>query len=218
MAHDNFEDILKERLESRRIAPSDNAWERVSAHKQPKRKMSFYWYGSVAASVLLVAGWLWTKVEPTIPASPTVVTAPEKNLEIQKDEREIRTAVRQPALPQGQAIAIATPEATETPDVTEAIAATDTPSVAQNEAQKIQEIVAALDQIQDDGQAITEATVDSLLAKAQRELALEKQQRGRTDPNALLADAEAEVDMSFKDRVFTAISKFRKVRVAFGNK
>lgn len=95
------------------------------------------------------------------------------------------------------------------------VAPAETPNAV--EERKINEIVTELGQLQQDGQAITEATVDSLLAKAQRELALEKEQRRATDPDKLLAESENELDMSFKDRVFAAINKFKKVRIAVGN-
>lgn len=219
MAHDNFENLLKKRLEPRRIAPSDNAWERISARKRPARKKPVTWYAASVAAVLLLAGWLWTDRQGVQPApAPAVVSVPET--EMPAKEAEIRNPDVLPTPKPLPAVAVeAAAEALPAGTPDDAMAQIDVPlPIPQAEERKIAEIVTTLDQLQQGGQTITEATVDSLLARAQRELALEKQQRQRTSPDNLLAEAETELDRSFKDRVFTAISKFKKVRVAFGNK
>lgn len=223
MAQDNFESILKRKLEERRLQPSDNAWERIRARKRPERKVRPLIYWIAAACVTLLAGWFWTQPEagqPKAPASEVVVETPMEHVAIPAEEpMETKKAV--PVMgkaPTG--IADVTPRPTEEKTMTEvAIVREETIAVGEKQLEdhKINTILDQLDQLQQSGQSITEATVDSLLARAQRELALEKQQAGGTDALRLLAETEKERDRSFKERVFAAISKFRKVRIATGN-
>ncbi|UMY66924.1 MULTISPECIES: hypothetical protein [unclassified Flavobacterium] len=218
MAHDNFEDLLKRRLEERRLEPSENAWERINA--RPRRNRSRrrgFVYTAVAASLLLLMGWFWTD-RPETTIENRVVTVPA--VEPEKPVANTAPVVVSPRVvkekKEGWAMTTVVPSAV--PADTDPHVVSETPSApaaaATVEERKIQEIVAELDQRQQHGKAITDATVDSLLANAQREIALEKQQRSGTDPTRLLAESEIELNRSFKERVFTAINKFRKVRIA----
>ncbi len=217
MAHDNFEDLLKRQLEARRLEPSENAWERINARPRGKRsRRRGFVYTAVAAGLLLLMGWFWTNRPETV-IENRVVTAPA----VEPEKQVVNTApvIAPPRLVKDKKEGWATtivppaPPMDKNPHVV-----SETPSapvvVPTVEEQKIQEIVAELDQRQQNGKAITDATVDSLLANAQREIALEKQQRSGTDPTRLLAESEIELNRSFKERVFTAINKFRKVRIA----
>ncbi|HLN96593.1 MAG TPA: hypothetical protein VK183_13250 [Flavobacterium sp.] len=218
MAHDNFEDLLKRRLEERRLAPSENAWERINARPRGNRsRRRGLVYTTVAASLLLLMGWFWTN-GPETTLQNRFVTAPAVEPEKQLDTTA--PAIVTPRLlkekKEGWAMAKVVPSVAPADADPHVVSETPTAPVVVPtvEERKIQEIVAELDQRQQHGKAITDATVDSLLANAQREIALEKQQRSGTDPTRLLAESEIELNRSFKERVFTAINKFRKVRIA----
>lgn len=218
MAQDSFEKILKRQLESRRLAPSDNAWERINARPRTGRSRRGWYFGAAAAAclLLLVGRFFFSGDDIRQPA--TVVTAPEKVEEKQGLVAPDNLRPVNPLAPRESNAVVMAPATTtaSTPQpVPETVAETPiVPVPVTVEERKIQEIVAVLDERQENGQSITDATVDSLLAKAQREIALEKQQRNATDPSRLLAESESELDRNFKDRVFAAINKFKKVRIA----
>lgn len=80
------------------------------------------------------------------------------------------------------------------------------------ENRKVAQIMNKLSELNADGTEITDATVDSLLMIAQRELAMEKKslytnQFSNTDLMAmeLLSEVENELDKSFKDKIFDAL-------------
>jgi|GEM_PF-2367560 len=218
MAHDNFEKILKRQLETRRLDPSDNAWERINARQRPVRSRRGVYYAIVvAACLLLLAGWFWSDNTEAVPQN-NVVAAPGTS---ETPDAGVPNGSTPVSLPVKKAKANATVAQSspvivpvEEPALKPVDEAVAPQPLVSTEEQKIQEIVAELGERQESGQSITDATVDSLLAKAQRELVVEKQVRSATDANRLLAESETELNRSFKDRVFAAISKFKKVRIA----
>lgn len=218
MAQDNFEKILKRQLETRRLEPSDNAWERINARPRPERpRRSWYYAVAVAACLLLLGGWFWSDRTEGV-SQDSVVTVPAQRETPDARLRNESAPVSLPLKPTKENTMAAQSWPVKVPVEEPALkpideVATPQPLVS-TEEQKIQEIVAELGERQENGQSITDATVDSLLAKAQRELAVEKQVRSATDANRLLAESETELNRSFKDRVFAAISKFKKVRIA----
>ena len=70
------------------------------------------------------------------------------------------------------------------------------------------------------GEAITNAEVDSLLARAARKISNQNiRTSGKVNPNALLADVEEEVYESFKEKVFEMVKTgYQKAAVAVSNK
>ena len=88
MAPIKFEDDFKEKLDKRTIAPSNDAWnklsERLNAEDNTSNNKGFWWIG-IAASVIgiLFAIFQFSKsdIEPNIPA---VVDAPEKIKQLEK--------------------------------------------------------------------------------------------------------------------------------------
>lgn len=78
------------------------------------------------------------------------------------------------------------------------------------EDQKIQDVVAQVKQLNDSNVIVTDSTIDALLAEAQKEITLDKlynKKTGVVDANLLLQDVEADIEQSFRDKVFKAIKE-----------
>lgn len=86
------------------------------------------------------------------------------------------------------------------------------------EEQKIQDVVAKVNALKDDNVAVTDDDINALLLEAQKEIKLNKiinQTTGVVDANALLQDVEADLDQSFRNKVFEAIkSSYNSVKTA----
>jgi hypothetical protein len=86
------------------------------------------------------------------------------------------------------------------------------------EEQQIQDVVAKVNALKEDNIAITDDDIDALLLEAQKEIRLNKiinKTTGLVDANALLQDVEAELDESFRSKVFEAIkSSYNSVKTA----
>ncbi|HMC00826.1 MAG TPA: hypothetical protein VKN14_07310, partial [Flavobacteriaceae bacterium] len=90
------------------------------------------------------------------------------------------------------------------------------------EDQKIQEVVAQIQDLQRDDKDITEAEIDQLLQQAENQI---KQKRlyGKStktvDASSLLQDVELELELSFRDKVLEALlSSYKSVKVAVINR
>ncbi len=91
-------------------------------------------------------------------------------------------------------------------------------SLIQTKASKLAAVVTKLEQ---ENQEVSEAEIDALLAQAQQEILMQKQQiqyhqsYQTIDATALLLDVESELDQSFKEQVYEALkTSFKKVRTA----
>ncbi len=86
------------------------------------------------------------------------------------------------------------------------------------EDQKIQDVVAQIRKLNAKGQAVSDAEIDSLLKKAQKEILNNKLYNEHTrtvDANALLQDVEADLQQSFRSKVFEALqSGYESVKTA----
>ncbi|MAL58652.1 MAG: hypothetical protein CMC14_01245 [Flavobacteriaceae bacterium] len=83
---------------------------------------------------------------------------------------------------------------------------------------KVDEVVIAVQKIQNENNTVTPDEIDALLAKAQRDISNNRILQANTqkvDAAALLLDVETELERSFRDRVFDALGEgFNKVRSA----
>ena len=86
------------------------------------------------------------------------------------------------------------------------------------EAQKVDEVVAQIQKLQEEKHAVTDAEIDALLHRAQKELTskrLYNASKKTVDAGLLLLQVETDLDRSFRDRVFEALnSGYKKVRTA----
>ena len=83
---------------------------------------------------------------------------------------------------------------------------------------KLKEVVAEINDLKTENALVTEAEIDSLLKQAERDILTNKLQRSNTrtvDANALLQDVEADLEQSFRSRVFeTLLNNYETVKTA----
>ncbi|WP_299603046.1 hypothetical protein [uncultured Aquimarina sp.] len=79
---------------------------------------------------------------------------------------------------------------------------------------KISDIVAQVEQLEQNNKVVTDKEIEALLLKAQHEITTQQILQSNTvNASALLLDVEAELDESFKDRVFEALKTgFEKLK------
>lgn len=86
------------------------------------------------------------------------------------------------------------------------------------EEQKIQDVIAQVQYMKDKNKVITDADIEVLLEEAQKEIKrnrLYNETTGVVDANALLQDVEAELNQSFRSKVFEALkSSYNSVKTA----
>jgi hypothetical protein len=90
------------------------------------------------------------------------------------------------------------------------------------EDKKVTEVVAAIAEIQNKNNEVTEQEIDLLLKEAQRDILLNdiyNEQTKKVDASALLAQVEGELNQSFRDKVFEALkSSFITVKTAVADR
>ena len=86
------------------------------------------------------------------------------------------------------------------------------------EGEKLNAVVAEINRLQTENQGVSEVELDSLLKQAEREILTNKLNNLNTrtvDANALLQDVEADLEQSFRTRVFEALlNNYETVKTA----
>lgn len=238
MAPNKIDPQFKDQLESRTLQPSSHAWEKLSvqldANQKNKKRVFLQWI-SVAA-ILIIAlsvggAFIFKTLQPaempvivdstTENESPSQVitsiqikenTKPvekEDNLQHGKSEL-VPSEEKQTMAPKSKTIQIAENKETSVHEL------------QSYEDQKISEIVAALTEIQNDKNEVTEEQIDALLKSAQRDILLNKiynEQTKKVDATALLAQVEGELNHSLRDRVIEVLkSSFITVKTAVADR
>jgi hypothetical protein len=247
MAPINFEDDFRAKLDKRSIAPSKNAWnklsERLDNQEESSNKKPYWWLG-VAASVigvLLIVSQIFNddKIdEPVIVDTPeeiikteTTTIAIDNNEALEENEKPIlqvenkeiqKEVIKQKRLivnkKKNGAVAL-TLEKELIPDEVKFKTETDLLSKELTfEEKKVQDIVAQVQRLKEENNEVTDADIEALLVAAQKEIQLNRlynETTGVVDANALLQDVEAELDQSFRTKVFDALkSSFNSVKTA----
>lgn len=224
---------LSSRLESSEIKPTNKV----------------YWWLGIAASIvgiLFITGQFFNN-QPTQIITPEIVNTPEVierdfynpiiNSEIEKvipgvHESISKTEVREtPLLKQSnldvessklEEIVIANSHQA-TIEILEKDIPVDTILKKLTfEEQKIQEVVAQIDLLKQENKEVTDSAIEALLNEAQKEITLDKlinKETGMVDADLLLQDVEAEVDQSFRSKVFEALQRsYNSVKTAVANR
>lgn len=251
MAPNKFENNIRETLENRTMAPSKEAWSKLSIkldeHNKNKTAKPYWWLGIAAslAGLLLVITQLGNN--DVIEEKPTIVNVPVENeikqvtpkviVPIDKETKkeaeasthkkqkvEYKTIINEKrdvlkpdlnvqktvvAVTQKQEKQAITPQEEPINNSQEALSFED---------QKIKDIVAKVNTLKADNEAVTDAEINALLLQAQQEIRLKNiinESTGVVDANALLEDVEADLDQSFRSKVFEAIkASFSSVKTA----
>lgn len=235
MVPNKFEDIIKDKLENRRLKPSANAWENLSKrldHQDKKKNNKPVWWLGIAASligVLLIVSQFTNKVEtiePVIVDSPlNIENKPieplkeqenieeffiEKNYE-NSDYKKIlkeKTIINNTNASQSEIAVAVNKTNKEENDITNNKSVEIITEELSFEEQKIQDVVAQVNALKDDNVAVTDEDINALLLEAQKEIRLNNvinKTTGVVDASALLQEVETDLDQSFRSKVFEAI-------------
>ncbi|MDP3314399.1 hypothetical protein [Lutibacter sp.] len=236
MALHKFEKDIKKKLENRTINPSANAWDKLESRLstiETKKSNSFYWFIGIAASIvgilLVVPIFINNKIEMETPI--IVTTKTDKNEGIKKTNEENF----KPKKVSNTAIAseISTKKSNSNNTKKEqfaSIKATDIHNqnsekdnlsmlieIAVNqerlnqlsfEEQKIAEMLTEIKNLKTKKHTVSAAEIETLLIKAQKEIALSKIYIDNTkmvDANLLLQDVEVDLDKSFRVKFLEAL-------------
>lgn len=249
MEPNKLEKYIQKQLEGREIQPSPEAWERIAGKLDApivEKSSNRNWYLWAACGAILVVlslrffagapeeataiqtveGTSNKKVKSTpeaVNAVPSVIDPePETQVAEQQPIGEKKISEPETFVPK---------QLPTNPQVSEVAANQDREGdkaqVAENKAQetlmdaKIAEVVAQVEALENQHQQVSDAEVDSLLYRAQRELLANKifQEGKKVDAMALLDEVEQEIDRSFRDDIFEKLkSGFIKVRTAVADR
>ena len=236
MAPNKFEDNLKDKLENRRLQKSPEAWSHLSdrlEHQEKGQKGFPFWWLGVAASIigvlLVITQFLMSDIKETPPEivrTPEVILQDEDtqvtldestNIIINQDETKVieekkplkRVATLKEELLVEEAVAINKkefPKFNKETKVSEQIILKELTF----EDQKIQDVIAQVQKLQESNTEVTDATVDLLLQEAQKEIRLKSmfnELTGVVNADALLQDVEDDLEQSFRSKVFQALKE-----------
>ena len=217
---------------------------RLDEHTENKNRKAFWWLGIAASiiGVLLVGSQLFKsnsvdQVTQEVVVTPEVVEQDKADEKVAKNIEEAEEPVEeikfenstkanqikkagsivQPNLVQ-ENITIA--KAGDLPKLKNKSLKTEerTPENLTFEDVKVKTIVAQIKKLKDNNAVVNDEVIDALLAEAQREIVLEQlynDSTGVVDANLLLQDVEAELDQSFRNKVFEALkASYNSVKTA----
>ncbi|MEP5339230.1 MAG: hypothetical protein ABJL44_16170 [Algibacter sp.] len=248
MAPIKFEENIKKKLENRVIEPSVGAWNTLSDRletENKKRTIKSFWWLSIAASIVGVL-FITTQflsnnsdgdhiqdivIEPEIKKTEVKEIVVQENItnerkitlkkssESTHSNKVIETPILRKDIKVAKYDAVAKQDV-ETQLKKERIEKTRvvTPSALTFEEQKIQEVAAQINALDESKNLVTDQSIEALLQKAQREIALEKLYNDSTrivDAKLLLESVEQDLDESFRNKVFEALkANYNKVKTA----
>lgn len=233
MEPNKLEKYIKENLEERTLTPSPGAWDRLSnrldakLHTKQRSLGVNAWLGIAACivGVILLAIGFGNK-DINLETNPVIVNNPQpinvekstdlKAIELDKSKAPI---IKEPTNVD-QIFEIALTNIDEIED-TSAESISEMPNELTFEEQKIQEVVAEIQLLKDSNSNVSDSEIEALLLKAQQEIHLNKlyNNKGVVDAALLLQDVEAELDQSFRSKVFEAIKDgFGTVKSAIANR
>ncbi len=236
---EKLEKHIKEKLGERKITPSPKSWDKIASQvaidENPGRRKWFPY--AIAASfigILIVSMLFFISKSPDKDpiqvveenkSKKTGVQSKEEILEIKTKEQEqlevveinAKKEVHQREMKQERTLESTSEQELVEHVVKQPINDDFLPESDPLIAQKINEIVEQVAILESTNTEVTEAEVDALLRTAQREILTEKlfASDGTVDAMALLAEAEDELNESFREQIFDALKDgYSKLRTA----
>ncbi|MGJ8734336.1 MAG: hypothetical protein ACSHW4_14365 [Cellulophaga sp.] len=245
MAPLKFEEHLKDKLQDREIQPSKNAWSKVAVgleNKPVKRKNNKSAYFAIAACLIgLLIASVWFFNTPTSSNSKPQVVGTDKVDDSKKsilktnapfkEENTTVVASKEIIIKEEKNTIIKQNTKIETPE--NQFKRTEQAEIVANEKTnkqlkvnqpqktiidaKLNVVMEKLALLEENNIAVTDAEVDSLLRNAQQEILAEKAIKAgmSVDAMALLIEAESELDVSFRDKIFDNLKRrYLKLKTA----
>ncbi|MET0943918.1 MAG: hypothetical protein ABWY22_00775 [Flavobacterium sp.] len=238
MEPNNFEKDFREKLNERKIEPSDKAWDRLDAmlsvaeeKKQPKKKNKWLYVAASLVGFLLVGTFFFNqkKNEVEIPKNTIVIKEDQKRDSVVKPTLNIIDSVK-------TEIAVSEKDGTQTSakkSIAEKINHNqNTNKTIKNESNQIAESSIIIKNNQEK-QAINNQTlvvetsksetVDQLLDSAEKTIIAENstkpKSRVRINANDLLNQVDGELELSFREKLISKINRnYQTVKVAVANR
>jgi len=245
MAPNKFEEHIKKQLQEREIQPSARVWESLSEKLDvvapQKKKKGYFWY-SIAASIIgfLIISAVYFNRGDSINQDVQVAGKDEELIKVgtkQKIDNENVDVVEIDKKVHSPVIEIQTELEDQKDDFTNRITWVNKDhTVNESDIEKVKidgnfqdeiinnkilEVVATVDSLEMNTDALTEAEVNELLRNAQEEILRDRlfDKNGSVDAMALLTEVEDELDQSFRDQIFESLKTgFLKVRTAVADR
>ena len=246
MTWNNLEKQSKDKLKERQIQPSKEAWEAISEQLdtvEEPRKSKVLWYAIAAGFIglLMISVLFFNTTEVSDEPFEIVNTPAETTKEAIKTEIEGDREASQLPVPEGHELASEEFEKALDTDERQEQQAYSTPKdetiaeaseleigkeqITTSEETlietKIAEVIAQVNLLEQGEGQVSDAEVDSLLRRAQREILSDKifRQDQTVDAMALLSEVENELDQTFRDQIFEKLKTgFIKVRTAVADR
>ena len=237
MEPNNFEKDFREKLNQRKIEPSDKAWDRLDAmlsvaeNKKPKKKRNWLYIPAILVGFLLVGTFFLNhnKNEIETPKNTIVIKEDQKKNSVVKPTLNIIDSVK-------TEIAVSEKDATETSSkisIAKKINLHQNPIKSiKNESNQIAESSIIIKNNQEK-QSINNQTsvaetpkkenVDQLLNSAEKTVVAENsvkpKSKVKVNANDLLNQVDGELELSFREKVITKVNKnYQTVKVALANR
>lgn len=234
MEPNNIENQIREKLNSREIQPSAQAWDRLDAmltvaeEKKTKRSFFSFKYIGIAASVLVFVTlglFYFNQKNTTIETQNTVVET-----EIKKQNTEETIPVTENSIlvkGQNNEVAVSNEKMTThnpKPETRNSQPTSNEVSIiTQNQEEAIvnQEIVSPKQEVKTIKKT-SMVDVDELLASVEKDRKMEtkvSKSNINIDAKSLLSEVDTELDMSFRQRVLNTVNKnYKSVKEAVANR
>ena len=237
MEPNNFEKDFREKLNQRKIEPSDKAWDRLDAmlsvaeNKKPEKKRKWLYIAASVVGFLLVGTFFFNqkKNEVETPKNTIVIKEDQKKNSVTKPTLNIIDSIK-------TEIAIYEKDATQTStkiSITKKINHNQNPNkTIKNEPNQIAESSVIIKNNQEK-QSINNQTsvvespkkesVDQLLNSAEKTVIAENSAKPKSkvkvNANDLLNQVDGELELSFREKVITKVNKnYQTVKVALANR
>ncbi|PKQ46485.1 hypothetical protein [Confluentibacter flavum] len=233
MAPNKFDHHINEKLNNRTLQPSTDAWNTLSKrldNKTEKHKSKPYWWLGLAASlvgILLVTTLFYNNTN--VESNPIIVNNPQPIKEVLQESVQTQDLIKNKK-------PIIIEQKTNDKEVL-VVNNSDHPTIELKngtvhfaeatakeltfEEQKIQDVVVQIQLLKNNNADVTDSEIDALLLKAQKEINLNQlyTNKGLVDAKSLLQDVEADIDQSFRSKVFEALKdSFGTVKSAVANR
>lgn len=233
--NNNIENQFREKLNSREIKPSDNAWDRLDAmltvsdsnntvedKKKPKRSFGWMYIAASFLGFIMIATVFLSQTEELVDVEKAPIV--NETITIPSEEQVIKTESITPK--EEQTIA---KEENKSNNSKKSII-NQNPNINQTVLHQQNEIVEKQQQIADNRQQITEtptqksdyANVDELLAavkKNKKDKLFQDKATVRVNSNDLLSQVDGELELSFRQKVIKSVSKnYQEVKVALSTR
>lgn len=242
MAKYNFEKKVKETLQQREINPSKDSWNAIEKQMKTEmvtKKKGYLWYGVAASFIgILLVSVIYVSLNRTGIQEPTTVV----KAAVEKQEETVDPDSTEPIIEEQLAVQETLkvehlssakkevePLLKEPKESNQFIVTNDEVTLEQRETNvtdfsenvgiedKIAEVVAKVNALEQQNGTVDDVAIDSLLRQAQTELFTEQMigAGNSVDAMALLSEVEDELNLSLRDQLFEKLKDgYAKVRSA----